>query len=152
MVFAEALLLFFFFSKILQSTLARKTPLIFTILFLIIWAAYFRKLGTTDYVNNAVTFENISIIILSILYFFEQINQPEPEIIYNKTLFWVVVAYLIYSAGTFFLYIYLPYLSKEDQVKYYNLNYGLSIFKNTLLAFAFTMKGNEPSRKKFQLT
>ena len=151
-VLIETLLLYYFFNKTLLLTFTKRIVYFFSFCFPIIWFAYYRKLGTIGYVDTAVTYENISIIILTIFYFYEQINKAQSSVVYNQPSFWIVAAYLIYSAGTFFLFIYIDSLHRNDQQKYYVLNYLLLIFKFILLSIAMLMKNEPPARKNFQLT
>jgi hypothetical protein len=151
-VLIETVLLYYFFSSILSLRFSKVTVYFFTACFMVVWTLFFRKFSTSNYVDAAVTFENITIIILSIIYFYEQINSPEPTIIYNQPRFWVVAAYLIYSAGTFFMFIYLDALKDADKEKSYEWNNAVSILKYLLITIAMFMKTDPPARKHFQLT
>src|SRR6185437_3246021 len=64
------------------------------------------------YVNTGIEFdsfaigiESIIIILLCIYYLFTQIKGTNSLLIYSTFNFWVVITFLIYFAGTFFLYI-----------------------------------------------
>lgn len=151
-VLVETLFLYYFFFSILILRLSKLTVYLFTACFMVVWTLFFRKFSNSNYVDAAVTFENITIIILSIIYFYEQINNPEPSVIYNQPRFWVVAAYLIYSAGTFFLFIYVDALRDADKEKSYEWNDAVSILKYLLITIAMFMKTDPPARKHFQLT
>jgi len=56
--------------------------------------------------------------------------------IYSETMFWVVSAYFIYCAGTFFLFLYVGFLPKNEQESSYTLNSLLTITRTILLSIA----------------
>jgi len=99
-----------------------------------------------------VTIENISIIILSIFYFYEQITVNFSREIYIKPRFWVVSAYMLYSAGTFFLFLFIGTVASNQQQNIYILNYAFLVIKSILLSIAMLMKNEPGIRKKFTLT
>lgn len=148
----ETIFLYYFFFNVLSSRLAGIIISIFTLGFLVIWLRLFIKVGAKAYLDIGVTFENISIIILSILYFYEQVNKPDSHLFYNQPDFWVVAAYLVYSAGTFFLFLYIDVLQRHDQPKYYVLHDIFKVLKSILLCIAMFMQKDQHIRNKFQIT
>lgn len=61
--------------------------------------------------------------------------------IYAEAIFWVVTAYFIYFSGTFFLYLYIPTLTQNDQKTYYDiLNSIFTIVRTALLSIAIFIK------------
>ena len=149
----ETLLLLHYFYKILplksHFKLFLSTAIIYTLLFL---KDYYRINGNRNYLDNIAAIENVIVIILSIVYFFKQISNPDNLDFQKNPQFWVVCAYLIYSAGTFFLFLYISTLPLKDQQSDYILNYIFLIPKSMLLSIAMFMKNTFPQRKKFQLT
>ncbi len=95
----------------------------------------------------------ILVIIWSILFFYEQLTRPIDEnqlILYSSPDFWVVCAFLIYFAGTFFLFIFIKMNGKGTDINFennYNLINGIFVLiKNVLLSVAMFTK-NEYNRK-----
>ncbi|MCO5235889.1 MAG: hypothetical protein M9933_06430 [Chitinophagaceae bacterium] len=80
--------------------------------------------------------------IYCIFYFYERINDTTSPFLYNSPVFWVVVALIIYFAGTFFPFIYAQSHMKDDQfVSDYDLIHDtLYIIKNIIFGFAMLMK------------
>ena len=148
----ETLTLYYFFHSIVSSSFAKYLIYIFSAGFLAIWINVYLKIGTGAFLDVCVALQNITIILLCIIYFYEQLKTPETLTIYNYPRFWVVTAYLLYSAGTFFLFLYIDSLHIGDQQRYYVLNYTFLFLKAILLSIAMFMKNNPPARKKFQLT
>ena len=93
-----------------------------------------------DSIPSGIT--SLVFLIYCIRYLFERVNDTTSLFLYSSPVFWVVVALIIYSAGTFFPFIYAQSHMKEDQFKSeYNLIHDiLYILKNILLACAMLIK------------
>lgn len=91
-----------------------------------------------DYLSSS--FEAIILIILSVLFFYEQLQNPEINIVYASKSFWIVIAILIYMSATLFLFISSSILSSDFQLKknLWLINNGANIIKNILFAIAFS--------------
>lgn len=86
---------------------------------------------------------------MCIYYFFDQLKQTNNLAIYTSINFWVIIAFLIYLSGTFFLYIYADaMLSDKVFLKIYLIiNSSFYILKNVLLAIAMLMKPNNTTHQ-----
>lgn len=84
--------------------------------------------------------ESILIISYSIFYFYEQLKTPEYTFIYSTKTFWIVIAILLYLAGTFILFISTAYMTEKEQSMYWPINSFANITKNILLSVAFILK------------
>lgn len=101
------------------------------------------------YINENQTFdsfasgiESIIIILLCVYYLFSQVRGSNDLLIYSTFNFWIVVTFLIYFSGTFFLYI-MTYSMRENvsfQKQYFVINASFNILKNVLLSVAMCMK------------
>ena len=149
----ETLLLLVYYFHLLSSKVYRTVIIILSTVFTLVFIyEYIKSNGSKKYLDIFAVVGNIVIIILSIAYFFKQISSPENLDFYKNPRFWVVSAYLIYSAGTLFLFLYISTLSMADQQRDYILNYIFLIPKSILLSIAMFMKNTFQTRKKFQLT
>jgi len=81
--------------------------------------------------------ESIFIIIFCVLFFYEQINNPDISFIYSSKKFWIVTAFLVYLSGTLFLFIYTSNLSIKEQAFYWPINFVFNILKNLIIALSF---------------
>lgn len=79
----------------------------------------------------------ITLIIFSIFYFYEQIQNPDVSFIYSKPYFWIVVGIMLYFSGTFFLFLQFSELSTEEQYNYWIINWICIILKNIFFSIAF---------------
>lgn len=110
--------------------------------------------------NNGSNFNSINVAILailiiiwSIIFFYEQLTKPtigEQLFLYNSPSFWIVSAYLIYFAGTFFLFTYSQNrdleLGSETFIQYSLINGVFILIKNILLSVAMFTRGSGESR------
>lgn len=150
--FVETLFLLYFFSKILLTEVVRKIIRISAVLFSIFWLIFFFLYGRIKILEAIIPVEAIAIISLSVYFFYEQMSKPDTPMIYMQAEFWVVIAFLIYTAGTFFLTLYFDSLPTNEQQEFYIINSGFLILKTILLCIAIFMKDNISTRKKHQLT
>ncbi len=151
-VLIETISLYYFFNKILFNITVKRIIFISGGLFIFFWLYQFLKLGHQKFLDFCMTLENITILAFSIYFYYEQIFTFSSAYIYKSSTFWVVSAYLIFVAGIFFLYLYLPSLDKGEEQKLYVLNYIFVIIRTTLLSVAMFMKNNNSGKEKFNLT
>lgn len=89
--------------------------------------------------------ESILILFLCVSYLFIQLRGSNSLLIYSTFDFWVVITFLIYFCGTFFLYILAENMTANVsfQKQYFIINIAFNILKNILLCIAMTMKLND---------
>ena len=121
-------------------------------LVLLVWAS-FMTFAIVDYFFlskgqefDSITsgIESILVIFLCIYYLYTELKGFINPTIYSTFNFWVVVTFLIYFCGTFFLYIMAESMreSISFQKQYLIINISFNILKNVLLCVAMTMKLN----------
>lgn len=88
--------------------------------------------------------ESIIVISFCVYYLFSQIRLSNNLLIYSTFNFWVVITFLIYFSGTFFLYLMTESMRENVafQKQYFIINISFNILKNILLCVAMTMKLN----------
>ena len=88
--------------------------------------------------------ESIIILLLCAYYLFSQIRGSNSLLIYSTFEFWVVITFLIYFSGTFFLYLMADKMRKNLNFRelYFIINISFNILKNILLSVAMTMRLN----------
>ncbi len=96
--------------------------------------------------------QTILIIGLCIYYLFVQIKGSNTLFVYSTSNFWIIITFLIYLSGTFFLYIMAETMinDKVYRVQYIIINSIFNILKNLLLSIAMLMKSGQekPELKK----
>lgn len=83
--------------------------------------------------------ESVLVILYCILFFFEQMRNPEVQFIYSSKVFWITTAVLIYLAATLFLFISTAYFTMQERDAYWSINFISNILKNVLLSIAFIL-------------
>ncbi len=106
----------------------------------------------TGFDSVAIGIESILIILMCIYYLFQQIRGVTNLQVYSTSNFWVIITFLIYISGTFFLYILTENMinDKAFRIQYIYINSFFNILKNVLLSIAMLMKPDEvkPGIKK----
>lgn len=135
----------YFFYLVLPKTSFRQfIPLIWLgfVLFAIIDFFFINDMHSFDSFTSGI--ESLIIIILCIYYFFQQIKDSNTLLIYSTFNFWVIISFLIYSSGTFLLYVVTDSLKEDEHFLrlYFVINIAFNVLKNVLLSVAMTMKTN----------
>lgn len=134
--------IYFFFREVLVSPINKKLTLICTIGYAALqFIPYIFK--TTSTITSIVTTVNTVLILLfCLLYFFEQIRFPKTMFIYTQSSFWSIVGFLVFTAGTFFIFWYNN-IVKQSAVfenQYIIIHALIFIIRNVLFSIAFTIK------------
>ena len=111
---------------------------------------YFFLRNKTSFNSISSGIETVLIIAMCIYYFFDQLKQPKAFLIYSSINFWIIIAFLVYLSGTFFLYIYAESMLTDPSFRklYIIINSSFTILKAILLCVAMLMKpenDNNPS-------
>ena len=98
------------------------------------------KMNSFDSITIGV--DSILIILLCIYYLVVQIKGTNNLFVYSTSNFWIIITFLIYLSGTFFLYIMAETMiqSKAFRIQYIIINTLFNIIKNILLSVAMLMK------------
>ena len=72
--------------------------------------------------------EAILIISMCIYYFYDQLKETNTLLIYTTQNFWIIIAFLIYLSGTFFLYIYAENMIERQSLSKSIYNYKFIIY------------------------
>lgn len=89
--------------------------------------------------SRSASVESVLVILFCILFFFEQMRNPEVSFIYSSKVFWITTAVLLYLAATLFLFISTEYFTMEEKDAYWSINFISNILKNVLLSIAFIL-------------
>ena len=86
--------------------------------------------------------EHILLLIFIIYYLFEVMQETVLEPIYQKAIFWISVAFIINSAGNFFLFLYSQNSYKDEifQKQYIIIYATVTVIKNVLLCISILIK------------
>jgi len=92
--------------------------------------------------------ETILVLVYIFFFFFEFSKKLDGSYIYNYYFFWVSVGVLIYLGGSFFFYILIDHLSKEQVETFGNMTFVAEIIKNILFTAAIYIYVRFPSKRE----
>jgi hypothetical protein len=143
----EYLLFSYILLNLIQSKLIRKIIVACSVLFVVFCLFNMIDKPVSKFDSLQASIESILVLIYCVIYFFEQINQPKVIFLYSTYTFWIVVAILIYLAGTFFLYVFAANIPDAMRYEYWPINLICNILKNILFAVAIIMQAKNPTPK-----
>lgn len=143
------LLVFLVFKPLLQHKSSSKIVLLIGIGFSLLWLLLKFQTRFSEYDKVSAAISSLIVFLLSLYYFFEQMNKPSDVFIYQKRYFWIVTAYFIYTAGTFF--VFLVFSSSGEDYTNLLINSFFVIIKTIFLSIAMFMKNTPAKPKKFEL-
>lgn len=136
---------YFIYVILPQESLKKVVPFIWLgfLLFAIIDYIFFSAGQEFDSFTSGI--EAIIIILLCIYYLYRQLKGVYDLRIYSTFDFWIVISFLIYFCGTFFLYLMTSSMKANVsfQKQYFIINISFNILKNILLCVAMMMKLND---------
>lgn len=130
----EYLMFTFFLWICIRNKNLKKVIFLLSLIFVVFIAAYLIIVKHQKIDSISIGIETILILIFSFYYLYEQMNNTDNLFIYSKYEFWVIIGFLIYLAGSFFIYIYANQLDPKFIYKYWFLTNIFYIVKNVLFA------------------
>jgi hypothetical protein len=120
---------------------------IFAALFFIFVAIYyfFAQLNQVDSIPIGI--ESILILIFSSYFLYEQVNDPKNFFIYNDYRFWVVLGFMIYLSGSFFIYLLANQLSRKELEQYWMFTDIFYTLKNVFFSIGILVYSLRPTQK-----
>lgn len=125
---------------LIKNSLLRKIIIFISPVFVLYSIVQYFTSSTTNIDSITITVENIVILSFCLFFFYEQLDVPEVTFIYLSYKFWVVLAILIYSTGTFFFFMFSSSMSNDQWETWSLINYVFSILKNAFFSIAIIMK------------
>jgi hypothetical protein len=93
-----------------------------------------------DYPTVSNTSLSVSLIILSLIYFYQLLNPLKFIDIEKQGLFWINAGVLVYSSINIFLFMILSQIPIEDRHNYYIINSISNIIANILFSVGLLCK------------
>ncbi len=141
-----------FFSYIVKEHGVKRTITSIFIVFAIFSIIdYFFLRKDESFNSTTAAVAQVLMISMCIYYFYYQLKQPDTYLIYNTQNFWIIIAFLIYVSGTFFLYLLAENMIGEKTFakQYRMINSSFIILKNFFLFIAMLIKPQKPSTSDF---
>lgn len=131
------------FYKLYSSPFLKKVAIFSFCSFCIFLLLFFLYSNTSnDYNKLPSSVQGIVLLILSLLYFYEKVKNPDTLFVYSLPEFWAITAVFLYASGTFFIYIFAEFwLQNETYLDDYTfIHSSISILENLLIAFSIWKK------------
>lgn len=133
----------FFYYYLLPHGLMKKAVFpIWSIFFVFACIDFFliNQMNAFDSFTSGI--ESILIILFCIYYLVVQLKGTNNLFVYSTTNFWIIITFLIYLSGTFFLYLMAESMIQDKSflIQYAVINSAFNIIKNILLSVAMLMK------------
>ena len=145
---------YFIYLIIPNNLIKRLIPFLWAFFVIFATIDYFFYNTRQDFDSLSIGIETIIVILLCAYYLLSQVKGANSLLIYSTFDFWVIITFLLYFSGTFFLYLFTDRMLKshEFQKIYFIINISFNIMKNLLLCVAMTMKTeksvNYPANKR----
>jgi hypothetical protein len=130
---------------------------LFKIVLIVLSLAFYVIALSTFFIKNKEDFDSLSasaeavlIIVYSIFYLYDRVNDPSVLLVYNTKNFWIVLAFLIYFSSTLFLFIYATAMTNQEHKSYWNINNFFDELKNVLFSIGFIMNPDKKNRHTFE--
>lgn len=81
--------------------------------------------------------EEMAISLLCILYFYEQVNNPQITFLYDSKEFWIILSFFFYTTSTLFLFLFTNLLPVDKRQEFWTISMVGNITKNLLFIVAF---------------
>jgi hypothetical protein len=116
--FVEYSIFTFFLWFSIKNEKFKKFIVVISIMFILAATYYNIRTNFLNIDSFPIGVETILILIFSFNYLYEQMNDTNTLFIYTKYQFWIIVGFMIYLAGSFFVYIYASQI-EHDLLKQY---------------------------------
>ncbi len=139
----EYSILSYLFSLYIKNKLVKKILWLFAIGYILFGVYNYLTEDTNEIPYILGTVEQTLLLLLIVYYFFEIMQETVAEPIYHKAIFWISVAFIINSAGNFFLFLYSKNSFNDDPnfKRQYTIIYTtVTVIKNALLCISILIK------------
>lgn len=131
----------------LKKRKIRNLILILSILFILFTILYNIATDFKSYDSIPIGIETILILIFSFYYLYEQMNDTSNFFIYTKYEFWLVIGFMIYLAGSFFVFIFASRIGKNLLTQYWFLTNVFYSIMNILFFISFLIFIKSPKKQ-----
>jgi hypothetical protein len=138
-----------YFYQIVEKNFAKKTILflIISTLIIITWSHWFsgREYNRLD--SFSLSIENLSLIAMSLIFFYQLLNNLNIQNILKYPDFWISAGILLYFSGAFFSFIFAEYVafSKDESINnYFQIFEYLLLFQRIFLAIGLWFSKTPP--------
>lgn len=143
---------FFLFSYFVWLNVLNKTVkkiILWSSLIFLIFNILYTALAEVKIDSIPIGVETIFILVFSSYFLYERISDPKTLFIYNDYRFWIVLAFMLYLSGAFFIYIFANQIPESELKRYWMFTYIFYIVKNILFAVGILIFSlQQPNQKR----
>jgi hypothetical protein len=130
--------------KGIESVFFRRLILVTSSLFFVFIIIFNIVTNFKNYDSVPMGIETILIFIYAVYYLYEQMNDVSTVFIYSKYKFWVVIGFLIYLAGSFFIFIFASGIKNASLLnQFWSFTNVFFAIMNVLFLIAFYLRVKE---------
>ena len=118
------------------------------ILFTLFICTYFLIIPFNFIDSIPIGVETILVIGFSVYFLYEMVNKTN-VLLYNTTEFWIITGFLIYLAGSFFIYLYANQVPENELYEFFFVTYIFNTIKNIFIATGFWIAYKYPKNHNF---
>jgi hypothetical protein len=130
--------------KSIKRQTIRKAITVISVLFVVFTTIYNISTNFKKIDSIPIGIETILILVYSFYFLYEQMNDTNNLFIYSRYQFWLVAGFMIYLAGSFFVFIFASGLERETLAQYWFLTNGFYSFMDLLFAISFLAYVKKP--------
>jgi hypothetical protein len=105
----------------IKSLLIKKLILVISLAFFVFIIIHSITTEIKSFDSIPIGIETILILLYSFYYLYEQMNNIENLFIYSQYQFWIIVGFMIYLSGSFFIYIFANQVDSQTITRYWFL-------------------------------
>lgn len=137
----------FVFWKNIEGKNIKRFILLASVLFFGLQVYYLLTTGVNLLDTIPIGVETILVFIYIFFFFYEFSRGSSGSYIFGHFCFWISVGTLIYLGGSFFFFILIEHLTKEQIIEFGNLTFLAEIIKNVFFALAVFIYARYPYEK-----
>jgi len=131
--FIEYLTMAYFIWLFINNQIFKKFIFITSIAFVITLIIYLFFAEAKHIDSIPIGLETVLILIFTFYYLYEQMNNVENDFLYTQFSFWAITGFMVYLAGSFFIYVFAEQIDKQIIFQYWFLTNAFYTLKNILI-------------------
>jgi hypothetical protein len=131
----------------IQKRFFKNLIIVFSLLFFLFVIVYYFFASLQKAASVPLGIQSIFILIFSAYFLYEQVNDPTNLFIYNDFRFWIVLGFMIYLSGSFFIYLLANQIPEKELAQYWMFTDIFYTLKNILFVIGILVYALQPKKK-----
>jgi len=138
-----------FLLKNLQKKVFKKIIIYISVGFIVFNIYYTISSNHRGLDSIPIGIETILIFVYCFYYLYTQMSELEDVFIYSKYQFWIIIGFMVYLGGSFFIYILFNIVERKILLEYWFLTYIFYMIKNVLFAIGISLYGKQSKKASY---